>query len=237
MLQENQEASKKNLALFNAASCGSLAGVDGALAKGAKPDYFHNPEDSKNALHVAAENGKKDIVESLLNAGAQINAIAASSKNTALILAASNEHEGVVKLLLSKGADVAMKNMYGTTALHESALASSLPVLKLLIDNNADVNEVNNKGSSALHFVCYEGKDSAAMNVCEALVAAGANIDDQDNRGMTPALVCVSTGRQDLYKFLLSKGANPKAVDGEGRNAKQIAVFFEQKKVAKFLSA
>lgn len=57
VLAKNQISSNENIAVFKAALAGSITGVANALSKGAKPNFFYRPEDNKNALHVAAENG------------------------------------------------------------------------------------------------------------------------------------------------------------------------------------
>lgn len=106
LLACNQESSPENLALFKSALAGSMMGVETALAKGAKPDFFFRPEDQKNALHISSERGSAHIVTALLDAGANVNCVAISSKNTALILAAQFNHSEVVKILLERGADV-----------------------------------------------------------------------------------------------------------------------------------
>jgi len=76
------------------------------LKKGAKPNYFHRPEDQKNALHVAAENGYNDIVTLLYEHGAVIDSIAASSKSTAVMLATQNDFPETVKILIDLGANL-----------------------------------------------------------------------------------------------------------------------------------
>lgn len=73
VLARNQVASEENLRLFKAALAGSITGVREALNEGGKPNYFYRPEDSKNSLHVAAENGYAEVCEMLLNHGAVVD--------------------------------------------------------------------------------------------------------------------------------------------------------------------
>jgi hypothetical protein len=64
----------------------------------------------------AASKGDQSSVESLLNSGADINAVD-SQKKTSLSLAAANGHKMVVLILLKRGADASIKDNRGDTAL------------------------------------------------------------------------------------------------------------------------
>ena len=239
LLRKNQEANEENLKLFNAVVAMSKTGVEMALAKGGKPNYFHRPEDQKNSLHVACEEGYTEIVGCLLKAGAVVDAIAATSKATGLILASSNGHVDVIKMLLEAGANVNAVNGYGNTPLHEAA-RSSLEAVQALLSRenlaNINVNARNNKGSTALHFACYEEEEME--NVCpmiELLVASGADVNAADNQGVTPLLVLCTTGHLDAIKLLQSKGADMTAKDSFNRDMAATAAFYKHKSVEKFV--
>ena len=83
-----------------------MYGVENYLKKGAKPNYFYRPEDQKNALHIASEKGFTDIVEVLLNNGAEVNSISSSDQTTALVLACQNNKVELLQLLLKYGAHI-----------------------------------------------------------------------------------------------------------------------------------
>jgi ankyrin repeat protein len=166
-----QAVTKGNIALFNAVIAGSIMGVESALKKGAKVNYFHKPEDQKTSLHIAAENGLFDICKILIDAGAAVNSIAITNKDSPLILASSYGHNNIVELLLNVNnqraatatatatatavCDIDCQNAYGNSSLHESARHGYLEVTKTLILNKCNINLLNNKGSSALHLICY----------------------------------------------------------------------------------
>lgn len=107
LLSKNQEASAENVALFHSAERGDLAEVRRLLAAGAKPNFFHRPEDQKNALHVAAENANEAVVQCLLEHGAAANSIAAADQSNALNLAARNPRAKpqIIEMLVDHGAD------------------------------------------------------------------------------------------------------------------------------------
>mmetsp|Transcript_13922 Transcript_13922/g.20821 ORF Transcript_13922/g.20821 Transcript_13922/m.20821 type:complete len:274 (+) Transcript_13922:102-923(+) len=226
LLAKNQQATPENIALFKSAKAGSMTGVLNAIDKGAKPDFFYNPEDSKNALHVAAEEGYTDIVRELLKDGACVDCIVLGSKDTALHLATRNQHTEVVKILIDAGASCTAVNGYGNSALHEAIREDCEEISELLLAQGCDVNLPNHKGSTPFHFLCYhEQATPGHLEFARKLVKHGADIHARDGRGMTPFLVCCSSGREDLIDLLLEEGADPTVRDGSGRSAHDIAEF------------
>src|SRR5258706_7460583 len=68
-------------------------------------------------LIKAAWDGDKEIVETLLAAGAKVNAKATDTGETALLNAVSMKHDDVAAVLLKAGADVSIKNRFNFNAL------------------------------------------------------------------------------------------------------------------------
>jgi ankyrin repeat protein len=229
--QSNQEASPENIALFKAAKAGSMSSVQNALAKGAKPNFFFNPEDSKNALHVAAEEGHTDVVNELLANGAVPDCLVVGSKDTALTLACQMDREKIADTLIKAGADINHANMYGNTSLHETVREDFLELAKQLIRAGADINIQNHKGSSALHFLCYTSREEVgdvhlSQEFAKALIAGGANVNAADKEGITPFLVCCASGREDLMDILIEHGADTTVQDHHHRFAAEVAQFY-----------
>lgn len=196
-LAVNQQSTAENVALVEAAARGDLSRVRSLLAQGAKPNFFYRPEDQKNALHVAAEQGHAQVVELLLAHGAVVNAVAATDQSTPLVLASLKERNlPVVQALLEARADTRMKNGYGNTALHEACRFGNARIAQALLEARADPNTANHKGSTPLHTLCY-GEDAAAHSVAllQLLVDSGAQVDARDKRGLSPLLVCCGSGR------------------------------------------
>ena len=88
----------------------------------------------KQRLHDAAAVGDVAAVCTLLDGGAAIDAVDASSGATPLHTAARGGHEAVVRLLLERGASVDVRDRDGKTA---SQVASSVGVRHLLDENSA----------------------------------------------------------------------------------------------------
>ena len=96
-------------------------------------------------LQCAAEKGRHECCELLLNRGANIKA---SSRNgEALMIASAYGRESVCKLLVDRGADVNACDDAGWTALHWAAEFDNVPIANLLLAAGARL-EKNKKGYS-----------------------------------------------------------------------------------------
>jgi ankyrin repeat protein len=92
------------------------------------------------ALHIAAMKGNTDIVKTLLEHGANPNAVVASGSeksSTPLMAAAMCGDVEALKLLLDKGAEVNAKDGNGWVALDFAAEQTNLEVLKILWQHGA----------------------------------------------------------------------------------------------------
>jgi len=105
-------------------------------------------------LFKAAENGLTNIVQWILNAGADVNA-----KDhygwTALMFASNRCHNACVKLLLDNGADVNAKSNAGWTVLMDASYYGHEACVRLLLANGADVNAKTNIEQTALMWVSH----------------------------------------------------------------------------------
>ena len=95
--------------------------IESFLEPKSKADIIHDlakltKKELGYKLILASQNGHKDIVQWLLDAGADVNAKDTYSW-TALMSASSNGHKDIVRLLLDAGVDVNAKSNGGWTAL------------------------------------------------------------------------------------------------------------------------
>jgi serine/threonine-protein phosphatase 6 regulatory ankyrin repeat subunit A/serine/threonine-protein phosphatase 6 regulatory ankyrin repeat subunit B len=125
-------------------------------------------------LHLASSKGHIEIVEFLLNHGADTE-LEIFNGETPLMLAAQYARYGqyeTIKTLLEHGAKVNHKDEDGGTALHKAAMYSGKEVMNLLISYGADVNAREEYQITPLH-------QAAMLNNIEsakALVEHGADI-------------------------------------------------------------
>jgi ankyrin repeat protein len=100
---------------------------------------------SHTPLQMAARDGCKEIVELLLEYGAEVNSPPAEKFGaTALQFAAMGGYLGIAHLLLEKGADVNAPpaKIEGRTALEGAAEHGRIDMVQMLINAGADISEV-----------------------------------------------------------------------------------------------
>ena len=109
------------------------------LNKGANPNYIDESDTTHTTpLIVAAKNNWYNIVNLLLESGANIEK-EIYEKGNALIQAVREGHHEIVLLLIKKGANVNhAQNVSDMTALHWAVLNSRENIVKLLLKNGAN---------------------------------------------------------------------------------------------------
>ncbi|KAJ3195221.1 hypothetical protein HK101_000815 [Irineochytrium annulatum] len=134
-----------------------------------------------NPLHAASRSGNLPMISSLLAAGYHVDSVDANG-NTALCRAVFCAHAGAVSALLEAGADAALRNHDGDTAvLHAAGLADhdgAIKVMRALIAGGADLNVKGNRGRTALHAACVTGNVELVKLLVEKKVDVGARDKD-----------------------------------------------------------
>ncbi len=150
---DNDENISLSEQLGDAAMYGKLAKVEQLVALCA--DVNAITECGKTPLMLAAMYGHKNVMEALLNAGADPNLGGEEEfeeGTTALMciassLFASNRAE-IIKFLVNRGADVNARNDSGETALIIGC--DNADSVKALIEAGADVNQGDNEGNTPI---------------------------------------------------------------------------------------
>lgn len=143
---------KPNLNLFEAGAVGHLEMVKENLT--AHPSQIDNySPDGFTVLGLACYFGHKNVVEYLLNRGADVNLPSDNGMRVApLHSSVANKNLGITALLLEHGADVNAKQALGVTPLHSAAHQGDPDMIKLLLDHEADTNAEMENGKKPVDF-------------------------------------------------------------------------------------
>jgi len=153
--QINAEKKGKTI-LMIAAGKGFIELVSEILAHVHEAWVNHEDQDSKHALHFAIDNKAEnlDVVNLLLEYGADINKETTSDGLTPLIFAANRGHVNITKLLIDYGAKVdAAEYNNSNTALHIACLNGESRIVEMLATEktfNSIFNKQNKDGLLAV---------------------------------------------------------------------------------------
>ena len=117
---------------------------------------------------------------------------------TAYVLAGKGADHEMLRLLAAAGADVALTNETGTTALMAAAGVGmfyvnedsgtnedALEAVKVALEHGADINAADRKGDTPLHGGAWRGSNA----IVRLLVDRGARLDAVNRNGFTPLRV------------------------------------------------
>jgi ankyrin repeat protein len=197
-----------------------------------------------NALSLAAGCGYKAIVDSLLDIGANINRVSGVSLSTACHFAALKNRCDVVDLLIGRGANVAIRNANGATALchavgnrHERlaialinagtplnqpdtlcrAATISVAVIKLLCDRLVDVGTLRDgSGNTPLHFAARRPFANESAVIDTLLNDSGVDVNARGTGGASCAHVAAGYDRAEVLYTLIANGADVNQADDDG---------------------
>ncbi|XP_029981407.1 ankyrin repeat domain-containing protein 50 [Sphaeramia orbicularis] len=189
------------------------------LERGADPG--HRDHDGMTPLLLAAYEGHDDIVELLLEAGADVDETAGPNGNvsaaaavTPLLAAAAMGQIKTVSRLLFWGAAVDAIDCEGRTALCLAAARGSVEVVRALLDRGLDENHKDDLGWTPLHAAACEGH----RVICAVLTEQGsmARVGEMDIEGRTPLILAAQEGHLSTVRLLLDRRSpiDHRAYDG-----------------------
>jgi ankyrin repeat protein/mono/diheme cytochrome c family protein len=152
-------------------------------------------------LMHAAYAGSVEMMATLINAGADVNA-ANDRRATALHWAITDPTK--IRLLLLKGANVNAKTVDGRTPLHLAAtLPSGTPIVEMLIEAGADLHARSIVGATPLL-----ASVAASLETTRLLLAKGADPNARNGLGATPLMNAALLGGAATVSLLLDAGAD-----------------------------
>ncbi|GEM_PF-575155 len=194
--------------------------------------------DLNKDLLKAAEKGKKDMVQTLLASGADINSRDKDCR-TALMLAALGGHSDIVQLLLANDVDVDAKDKDGRTAVMLAAINARADVVQILLDSGAEINSKDRDGKTVWDkpnwkvkgllnatrlkrelLTAVQGGDIQAV---KTLLAKGVDANAKSRDQKTALLVAAESGNVDIVQALVGNNADVNQQNKDGKTALMLA--------------
>jgi ankyrin repeat protein len=204
----------QQLALADAVRNNDDARTRELLAAGADPDGY---DDAGNApLHIAAMQNNPQLIEILLDAGAEIDRPRTGAGDTPLLEAVQNHGDDAALLLLARGADPTYAAWRGT-ALRCAIQQNARPdVVDALIEHGA-IEKARDPGHVVALFQITARAGKSA--ILRKLVAAGVPPDLANESGYTALMGAARKGHVEAARTLIELGASVNAREQSGKTA------------------
>lgn len=211
--------------VYNAAKSGRVDQVLSALATHKHqldaPVMTHKYKNSP--MHIAAEKGHADVIETLLQAGSQ----AINAKNahnfTPVMLAVLAERVLAVEMLVRHGAQIDGWGSYNTSIMQHAAQSGALEGIKMLVQFGSRLLDVPDKhGRTPMH---YAARSDQAGSIATLLEVGCLTIDEpEDKFGWTPLHTAAKYGCTRAIEALVKAGSRAlDAQDAQERTAMHLA--------------
>ncbi|XP_003785845.1 2-5A-dependent ribonuclease [Otolemur garnettii] len=182
--------------------------------------------DDNHSLIKAVKERDVELVQQLLERGADVNFQEEEGGWTPLHNAVQINREDLVDLLLGHGADPCLRKKNGATPFIIAAIVGNVKLLDLFLSKGADVNECDFHGFTAF----MEAAEYGRVEALRFLHGRGAEVNlsrktkkDQERLkkgGATALMGAAEMGHVDIVRILLDEmGADVNAQDNMGRNA------------------
>jgi ankyrin repeat protein len=204
----------QKIELADAVRNGDLTRTHQLLTAGVDPDGYDDAGDAP--LHIAVMQNHLELIEILLDAGANIDRPRTGAGDTPLLEAVQHHHDDASLLLLARGADPTYAAWRGP-ALRCAIMQNARPdVVDALIDHGAIENARDpDHIAQLLQVVARDGKSA----ILRKLVAAGVPADLARENGYTALMAAARKGRVEAARTLIELGANVNAHAQSGKTA------------------
>ncbi|MCC6694724.1 MAG: ankyrin repeat domain-containing protein [Candidatus Hydrogenedentes bacterium] len=201
---------------------GTPAIVKQLIDRGADVNRRDADNDPTPFLEAVAR-GNREVIEMLIEAGADI--YASAGDQTAVSIAAGNRNEEIFDLVLNAGCPLG-------PALNNAVFTQNEAIVKKLLKHGVNVNERNEQFGYTPLLTAAEGGNVAIVKM---LIKAGSNLESRDEMGQTPLWAAVSSGHTAIAKVLLDAGADINVQSDEGQSLLANAAWMEEKGVLDLL--
>ena len=194
--------------------------------------YIKNVANRDEFFVISVRNNKLDSAKYFLDLGADVNYVDVKNQYTAAHYAVYYNNVEALKKLKSWGANLNKRTTRDTPIELAMDQNCQKAFRYLLTAVPGIANQELSNGERLLH----RGVRNRYRNVwVGALIAAGANIHQEDSYGNQPIHVAAQYGDSNLVKLLVNKGVDPKVENRDGKEVVEIAEKYDNKSVERYL--
>ncbi|KAJ0173068.1 hypothetical protein K1T71_011244 [Dendrolimus kikuchii] len=178
--------------------------------------------EKQTPLHLCCTWGLTDVIQTLLEHGANINSKDAEGK-TPLHIAIENQHAAIISLLLSQpNIDLSVRDNKGVSPFAAALTARNNKAAQAILEKNPSAAEqVDKKGRNFLHVAIQKCDMESVMFLLSVEVDVNSRVQDAT---LTPPLhLAAAAGNEVLLRSLLLAGARPNDRDAHKRTALHVA--------------
>lgn len=157
-------------------------------------------------LHYAARNNHGEVIQLLIDHGADPNVTATTENKllSPLHFASWYDTDEAVNTLIDNKSNVECSAVFGQKPLHFAVTRASLELVKtLLTKGKANPNSHDNQHFTALHLAAQRGR----LDIIKILLTHGANLRGQNDEGDTAVHIAAREGRDEALKHLLQRAS------------------------------
>ncbi|KAK8928486.1 hypothetical protein KSP39_PZI017918 [Platanthera zijinensis] len=216
--------------LHHAILCSCVGATNILLDSGANCELpVRNSLTEFRPIHMAARLGQPEILRSLIACGCDVNARTGDGE-TALMLSARYQRGSCVKILASANADFGLISSAGASAgLVAATTRWSRGFRSAVIDAVRSGAVLLSSDPSAFALLPFVAKSGDTATLEAVLKQQGLlRVDEQDENGLTAAMVAAREGHVDEFRLLVFSGANVQLKSNTGETA--ISIYQSSKK-------
>ncbi|MCH1923524.1 ankyrin repeat domain-containing protein [Shewanella sp. C32] len=238
--------------LMCAAAYGCLTAVEALLAHGvdvniANPAGFtalHNaawrPFGYDNHVEYGRDENcidqglKKQIINLLLEHGADINAATKEEGYTPLTVAMLKDHADIFVRLMKRGADLNKADAHGRTPLMIAVKDCHERYVNFLCGNpvvREKVEQLDGEGSNLMHYIAQRQHSGQALEMFQLFTRRLQLSFKANDSQITPLHYAAFRGHAELINEMAALGIDVNAADDSGNSALHVALFFDSERM------
>lgn len=195
------------------------------------PDLEIKCADNATVLHKAFYfYDDKEVVEYLLDKGANINAIGLENTTLLMHMVKENRYDSV-RYLVEHGADTNL-TVNGLTALTEAVNLNRMNMVKYLIKNGADVHAGERNGFNILFNAAASGSVKM-LKLCMEHSGIPLNTVNVENSSLLS--IAARDDQSAMAEYLVDNGLDINHLDGDGHTPLDIAIIHDALHVSNYL--